>query len=169
MIRDRMDERYDMIRAVRDARFKYIRNYQPYKPYFQVINYMEQEHTMQELRRLHALGQLPPKPLSSWPTTSRWKSSTTCRADPHEVHNLIDEVASRPELQAALDRLREQHRRWMLATRDTGLIPEPELELRGRQLGTRFDVLRQPDGDALLTRLLEVNRLACDPRRPKRI
>src|SRR5262249_53999250 len=40
--RDRMDERYDMIRAVRDERYKYIRNYMPQLPYFheQHISYM---------------------------------------------------------------------------------------------------------------------------------
>jgi uncharacterized sulfatase len=33
--RDRMDERYDVIRAVRDVRYKYIRNYEPQRPYAQ--------------------------------------------------------------------------------------------------------------------------------------
>ena len=31
--RDRYDESYDMIRAVRDKKYKYIRNYYPDKPY----------------------------------------------------------------------------------------------------------------------------------------
>ncbi|MEM7603069.1 MAG: sulfatase, partial [Verrucomicrobiota bacterium] len=33
--RDRMDERYDIIRAVRDKRYRYIRNFEPLKPYYQ--------------------------------------------------------------------------------------------------------------------------------------
>jgi uncharacterized sulfatase len=161
-IRDRMDERYDMMRGVRDERFKYIRNYQPYKPYFQVINYMEQEHTMRELRRLHALGQLPPKAAQFMAEHKPSEELYDLQADPHEVHNLIDQVAARPELAAALDRLRAAHRSWILETRDTGLIPEPELEVRGRRLGTRFDILRQPGADQLLQRLIDVHRLACD-------
>jgi len=36
--RDRMDERYDIIRSVRDKRYRYIRNYEPFKPYYQYMN-----------------------------------------------------------------------------------------------------------------------------------
>ena len=36
--RDRMDERYDIIRMVRDKQFKYIRNYEPLKTYYQYMN-----------------------------------------------------------------------------------------------------------------------------------
>ncbi|MDB4409131.1 hypothetical protein N9165_03610, partial [Akkermansiaceae bacterium] len=35
--RDRMDERYDIIRSVRDKQYRYIRNYEPLKPYFQYM------------------------------------------------------------------------------------------------------------------------------------
>ena len=41
--RDRMDERYDIIRAVRDNRYKYIRNYEPFKAYYQYMNTPEHE------------------------------------------------------------------------------------------------------------------------------
>ena len=33
LIRDRMDERYDLVRGVRTARFLYLRNYESYRPY----------------------------------------------------------------------------------------------------------------------------------------
>jgi uncharacterized sulfatase len=59
-IRDRMDERYDLIRAVRDRRFKYIRNYMPGVPYAQVLNYAELGPTLQSMRRLHHEGSLTP-------------------------------------------------------------------------------------------------------------
>jgi arylsulfatase A-like enzyme len=162
-IRDRMDERYDMMRGVRDKRFKYIRNYQPDKPYFQVINYMEQEHTMRELRRLHALSELTPTAAQFMAAHKPFEELYDLQSDPHEVHNLIDHVADQTDLQVELDRLRAAHHRWIIETRDTGLIPEPELEVRGQRLGTRFDILRQPGADELLERLIEVHRLACDP------
>ncbi|NQU85405.1 MAG: sulfatase, partial [Mariniphaga sp.] len=40
MFRGRMDERYDMSRAVRDQKFRYIRNYMPYRPYGQHLDYL---------------------------------------------------------------------------------------------------------------------------------
>jgi len=43
-----MDERYDLIRAVRDQRFKYIRNYMPWQPYAQNIDYMNQMPMLKE-------------------------------------------------------------------------------------------------------------------------
>ena len=36
--RDRMDERYDIIRMARDHNFKYIRNYEPLKTFYQYMN-----------------------------------------------------------------------------------------------------------------------------------
>jgi len=36
--RDRMDERYDIIRSVRDKQYRYIRNYEALKPYYQYMN-----------------------------------------------------------------------------------------------------------------------------------
>ena len=44
--RDRMDERYDIIRMVRDRRFKYIRNYEPLKTFYQYMNTPEKGATM---------------------------------------------------------------------------------------------------------------------------
>ncbi len=56
--RDRMDETYDIIRAVRDKQYKYIRNFKACRPYAQYIDYMEKMPTMQEMRRLNKLGKL---------------------------------------------------------------------------------------------------------------
>ncbi|MBM3947312.1 MAG: sulfatase, partial [SAR202 cluster bacterium] len=44
--RDRMDEAYDLIRSVRDQRFRYIRNFRPDLPYSQRIAYMDEMPTM---------------------------------------------------------------------------------------------------------------------------
>ena len=57
--RDRMDERYDIIRMARDQRFKYIRNYEPLKTYYQYMNTPEKGATMAELRQLHQSRALP--------------------------------------------------------------------------------------------------------------
>jgi len=38
VFRDRMDERYDLARAVTDGRFRYIRNYYPDQPWGQHLD-----------------------------------------------------------------------------------------------------------------------------------
>jgi N-sulfoglucosamine sulfohydrolase len=129
--RDRMDETYDIIRGVRDKRYKYIRNFQPGKPYVQYIDYMEQMPTMRELRRLNKDGKLegpqrnffaPEKPKEELYDTS---------SDPHEVSNL----AEKPEHQKTLARMRAELERWMKDIHDTGLMPEAELKERMRPGG----------------------------------
>ena len=56
--RDRYDEMYDTVRAVRDKRFKYIRHYHPEKPYMLYNRYRNIHPIMQEMWRLHTAGGL---------------------------------------------------------------------------------------------------------------
>ena len=56
--RDRHDEAYDMVRAVRDRRFKYIRNYRPDLPYLAWIPYRNRHPIVQEMWRLHLADEL---------------------------------------------------------------------------------------------------------------
>jgi hypothetical protein len=56
--RDRMDETFDRIRAVRDRRFKYIRNYYPEHPYLLWVPYRNRHPAMQDMWELFAAGKL---------------------------------------------------------------------------------------------------------------
>lgn len=121
--RDRMDERVDMLRAVRDKQFKYIRNYQWWKPYAQNINYMNEMPTMQEWRRLAAENKLVgPQKLFMAPQKPR-EELYDCVADPHEVNNLADD----PKYADQLRRLRTAHQEWVAEVRDVGFLPESSL------------------------------------------
>jgi uncharacterized sulfatase len=150
--RDRMDERYDVIRAVRDSRFRYIRNYEPHKPYYQYMNTPEQGPTMKELRRVHAGGKLPEPARQFMADHKPAEELYDLESDPHEVRNLAGSTAHKE----VLNRMRAAHRRWVIETRDTGLLPEPELMKREKEYGSRYAILRQPNGEALLKRLLAV-------------
>ena len=125
--RDRMDETYDRIRAVRTKQFQYIRNFHPELPYAQRIAYMEEMPTMQAWRRLNGEGKLVgPQKLFFAPAKPR-EVLYDVNADPHEVHNLADSPTHQPvlkELRAALDQ-------WMEQTHDLGAVPEAELIKRG--------------------------------------
>ncbi|MCP5115356.1 MAG: sulfatase, partial [bacterium] len=154
--RDRMDERYDIIRTVRDKRYRYIRNYETFKPYYQYMNTPEKGPTMRELRRVHAEGKLPPEAELFMADTKPPEELYDSANDPHEVRNLVSDPAQR----AVLDRMRAAHGNWMDETRDVGLIPEPELIEREKKLGNRYAILRQDGMDEMLPRLRKVADLA---------
>ncbi len=126
--RDRMDERHDMVRAVRDQRYKYIRNYLPHLPWFhhQYVSYMYEMPTMKVWQRLADEGKLSgPQAVFMAPTKPMEELYDT-ESDPHEIKNLADSK----EHQEILKRLREAHRQWMKEIVDLGLLPEADLRTR---------------------------------------
>jgi uncharacterized sulfatase len=137
--RDRMDETYDIIRAVRDKQFKYIRNFEPEKPYAQHINYMDMMPTMQEMRRLNAEGKLTGPQKIFFQPTKPVEELYDCVADPHEVNNLADS----PQHQETLKRMRAALEQWMKDTNDMGLIPEAVMNERARP-GGKYAVAAAP-------------------------
>jgi arylsulfatase A-like enzyme len=123
--RGRMDERYDLVRSVRDTRYVYIRNYMPHRIYGQFIHYMFETPTTQAWKRLFDEGKLEP------PQTYFWEPKAPeelydLETDPDEVNNL----AGSPEHRAILERLRGVQREHALRIRDLGFLPEAEMHAR---------------------------------------
>ncbi|MFB3827264.1 MAG: sulfatase-like hydrolase/transferase [Bryobacteraceae bacterium] len=125
--RGRMDERYDLVRSVRDKRYVYIRNYMPHKIYGQHIAYMFETPTTQVWKRLYDEGKLKPEQRTFWETKAP-EELYDLRSDPDEVHNL----AADPKHRATLERLRAAEREQALKIRDVGLLPEDEIHSRAR-------------------------------------
>ena len=120
--RGRMDERYDLIRSVRDQRYVYIRNYMPHRPYGQHVDYMFGMPLLPVWKRLYDEGRLRP------PQTSFWEPKPSeelydLQTDKWEVHNLADVPAHRD----TLDRLRRALDAHERDVRDVGFMPEYEL------------------------------------------
>ena len=86
--RDRMDERYDCMRAVRTERHLYIRHFMPHRPYAQNIAYMNLMPTMQVWRRLHAEGKLSGPPALFMRARKPIEEFFDTEADPGQVNNL---------------------------------------------------------------------------------
>jgi uncharacterized sulfatase len=126
--RDRMDERTDMLRAVRDDRYKYIRNYHPELPWFhdQHISYMYEMPTMRVWQRLADEGKLTGPQAVFMAKEKPAEELYDLQADPHEIRNL----ATSTEHQATLKRLRDECRRWQESILDLGVLPEPILRTR---------------------------------------
>jgi N-sulfoglucosamine sulfohydrolase len=123
---DRHDEALDRIRAVRDKRYKYIRNYRPELPYGQTIEFRNNLATMQEIFRLHDEGLLMPPADWYYRQTKPVEELYDTSVDPYELDNL----AARPEMRAILERMRAVHQNWVEDTGDLGAIPESDLAER---------------------------------------
>lgn len=125
--RDRMDETYDRIRAVRDDRFKYIRNFEPQLPYAQRVAYGEEMPTMQVWRAWNKAGKLNPLQKLFFAPSKPAEELYDCEADPHEIQNL----AADPKYAKKLKQLRSALDKWIVDTKDLGAVPEKELIRRG--------------------------------------
>jgi len=125
--RDRMDEAFDRIRAVRDKRFKYIRNYHPEVPCMQPIGSLEEMPTMRVWRGLHAEGQLRGPPNHVFAPIKPAEELFDLEIDPHEINNLADSAGH----QQKLVELRSALEEWMAETKDLGAVSESELIGRG--------------------------------------
>jgi arylsulfatase A-like enzyme len=121
MFRGRMDERYDMSRAVRDQKFRYIRNYMPYRIYGQHLEYLWRAPSIRSWEAAYKNGECnetqsrfwEPKPVEELYDTEN---------DPWEVNNL----ANNPEYKEVLERMRSANKNWMARIYDTGFIPEAD-------------------------------------------
>jgi N-sulfoglucosamine sulfohydrolase len=118
-----MDIEYDMMRSARDARFLYIRNFSPELPYAGHIIYRNQSAIMQEWFRLQAERKLT-GPAALWMRTHRPAEELyDTIADPHQIHDLSEDLKHAP----TLARLRKAVTEWMARTGDQGLVNEPEM------------------------------------------
>jgi hypothetical protein len=121
--RDRHDEAYDMVRAARDVRFKYIRHFYPELPYLEWIPYRNRHPILQEMWRLHAAGELtgPQTLMFQYPRPPEELYDT--QADPWETENL----AANPAYRQELERLRQALDGWRNDVGDLGRIDEAEM------------------------------------------
>lgn len=120
---DRFDEEYDMIRAVRDKRFKYLRNYNTERPYYLPLSYREQMPIMQELLQLRDSGQLNEAQAQWFRQSKDEEELFDVDSDPHELNNLAQD----PQFSEKLAELSSEMDRWMTAIDDKGLMGELEL------------------------------------------
>ncbi len=117
--RNRMDERYDMVRTARDRRYRYTRNYMPHVIYGQHVEYMFQMRSVQAWEKAYKEGKL------NGPQKAFWEEKPAeelydLQADPYEVKNL----AASPDHREIQRRMRSALRQHVLDTRDNGFIPE---------------------------------------------
>jgi len=120
--KDRMIEVEDRQRAVRDKRFKYIRNFHPENPGAEPLAFRDNLDVMQELWRYHRADEL--KGVQKiWFEPRAAEELYDTLQDPHEVDNL----AGNPRYVNELIRLRAALDQWLQVTDDQGEIVEIDM------------------------------------------
>ncbi|GAB5521643.1 MAG: sulfatase-like hydrolase/transferase [Rhodothermales bacterium] len=119
---DRFDTVTDMIRGVRDHRYKYLRNYRTDQPYYLPVTYREQMPIMQELLRMRDAGELNAIQAQWFRPTKAPEELFDTEADPYELTNLADD----PALADKLAELSAEMDRWMAETGEPGDMLEVE-------------------------------------------
>ncbi|HPA17386.1 MAG TPA: sulfatase [Verrucomicrobiae bacterium] len=118
--RDRCDETLFRFRTARDARYRYIHNFTPDRPFLLRNDYKNKQYpTWNLLKELDAQGKLtnPAQKFLTAPTMPAEELYDTLN-DPHETVNLA--TSDNPDHQAALRRLRKATDDWIIATKDSG-------------------------------------------------
>ncbi len=92
MFRGRMDERYDMCRAVRDHKYRYIRNYMPYRIYGQHLEYLWRAPSVRSWEQAYLNGDCNKIQSVFWQTKPVEELYDT-ENDPWEVNNLVRDPA----------------------------------------------------------------------------
>lgn len=119
--RDRCDETVDRIRAVRDKRFKYIRNYHPDRPYMQLNRYKEVSYPIwRQMQRLERDGKISAEQYPFLAGTRPPEELYDTQEDPNELRNLADSA----DHQQILTRMSTVLDAWIRQSGDKGEVDE---------------------------------------------
>jgi uncharacterized sulfatase len=158
--RQRIDEIYDMVRSVRDGRYRYIRNFNVFNPYLPYLDYAEKCNTMKEMRRFYAEGKLNDVQ-AQWMVDRRPSEELyDLENDPWETKNLADDT----EYASIKKLLEEVLCNWMIETRDTGLLSEPLMKRLVKEYGSEYAILHGKNGEKRTKQLLKLAIIASEPK-----
>jgi arylsulfatase A-like enzyme len=139
--RGRMDGRMDNARAVCDKQYLYIRNYMPYVPWMQHLQYLWKMRATQVWEEHVKAGKATEVQSRYFVPKGRAEELYDMRKDPDNVVNLIDN----PQYRQVAERMRSELRRQQLKVIDSGLLPESEMIKRAEDNGiTIHEMVRDP-------------------------
>lgn len=152
LFRGRMDERYDMMRSVRSQKYRYIRNYMPFRPWGQHLEYLWKAPSARSWEKTYQTGKANETQSRFWQVKPP-EELYDVENDPYEVHNL----AGDPGYQEILKEMRTSCYNHSLAINDVGFIPEGQYATRFGEKPA-YEVLR--NGNIPLNRIIETANMA---------
>ncbi len=111
---DRVDEGFELSRAVNSVKYMYIRNYMPHLPLLQPNFYTDQSEIMQELKRASRLNNICSQQKALFEKTRMPEELYDLENDPNEINKL----ATDKNYSQVLVKMREAHIKWVLKTDD---------------------------------------------------
>ena len=121
LYRDRMAERYDFCRGLVDGRHFFVRNFMPHRPPGRDSTYGYRVQANWRAWREHyeagKCDEVQSRFFQPKPTIEMY--------DVHEDFWNVHNLAEQPEFQTRREEFEQALDRWMIETRDIGLIPEP--------------------------------------------
>jgi len=151
---DRFDEKYDLVRAVRKGKFKYIRSYQPFNPDALQNNYRYQQPAYVEWRELYRAGKLNAVQRQFFERRAP-EALFDVEQDPHETVNL----ASDPAYASTLAMLRGRLAAWVKGMPDLSFYPENVLLKEAYSNPVAFGAAHRAE----IARLVEIADLSLVP------
>lgn len=123
---DRFDEKYDLVRAIRKGKYKYMRNFQPFN-FDGLFNFYRYKMlAYKEWRKLFDEGKLNTAQQQFFEARTP-EALYDLEKDPHETNNL----AADPAYAATVKSLRKQLNKQLRSMPDLSFLPEPYLVQSG--------------------------------------
>ena len=156
--RGRMDEAYDMVRTVRTKKYRYIRNYMPYRPNGQHIRYLWKAKSMPAWEKDYCEGKCN-KLQSAFFEERPPEELYDITNDPDNVHNL----AENSEYREVLKKLREVNKDYVRKIFDTGFVPEGELWGKSNNGTLPYKLIIDNNRDEWLSAVNAAEKATMDP------
>lgn len=148
---DRFDEKYDMVRAVRKGKYKYMRSYQPFNFDGLMNNYRYKQLAYKEWAQLYDQGKLN-EVQAAFFKKRPVELLFDVEADPFETKNLADDES----FKTTLLELREKLNSWVVGMPDLSFYPEHYLIENAFQNPVKFGQDHKED----IKRYIEISNLS---------
>ncbi|MBI9070229.1 MAG: sulfatase-like hydrolase/transferase [Melioribacteraceae bacterium] len=135
--RGRMDERYEMVRTVRDKDFRYIRNFMPHRITGGKVQYLWKAESISSWEEEYKKGNLDKVQSAFWEP----KAVEELYDIKNDKHNTVNR-AGNSKYKSDLIRLRGVLKEHLISTKDLGIFPETEM-IRRYEDKTPYQMIRE--------------------------